>query len=264
MPQSSAHQEQLDAVAQAVDRASTADAATLAQLKTEILGRKAGALTRILRSLAGLPSEQRRAVGARANQLKQQLEEAIAARERALADEARAPKQLDWTMSGRAVWHGAVHPVTAVVDEICDVFRTLGFTRVTGPEAETEDYNFTKLNIGLDHPAADEHDTFYLAPGTLLRTHTSPMQARVMEPGSVAQAPQTDRAVGKAGDHRAHGAGDEADHRAGGHILKGESCPRSAGCGRHELQVAVGKSHDNPRSRSTHGRGTKVCCIAGP
>ena len=181
MPQSSAHREQLDAVAQAVDRASTADAATLAQLKTEILGRKAGTLTLILRSLAGLPSEERRAVGARANQLKQQLEEAIAARERALADEARAPKQLDWTMSGRAVWHGAVHPVTAVVDEICDVFRTLGFTRVTGPEAETEDYNFTKLNIGLDHPAADEHDTFYLAPGTLLRTHTSPMQARVME-----------------------------------------------------------------------------------
>jgi len=68
-----------------------------------------------------------------------------------------------------------------VVDEICDIFRNLGFTRVTGPEAETEDYNFTKLNIPLDHPAADMHDTFYLAPGQLLRTHTSPMQARVME-----------------------------------------------------------------------------------
>jgi phenylalanyl-tRNA synthetase alpha chain len=100
MPQSSTPQEQLDAVAQAVDRASTADAATLAELKTEILGRKAGALTLILRSLAGLPSEERRAIGARANQLKKQLEEAIAVRERALDDAARAPKQLDWTMPG--------------------------------------------------------------------------------------------------------------------------------------------------------------------
>ncbi len=181
MPNSSTPQEQLEAVALAVDRASTVDAAALAQLKTEFLGRKAGRLTLILRSLAALPTEERRAVGARANQLKRQLEEAIAARERALEEEARAPKALDWTMPGRAVWRGAVHPVTAVVDEICEIFRELGFTRVTGPEAETEDYNFTKLNIGLDHPAADEHDTFYLASGTLLRTHTSPVQARVME-----------------------------------------------------------------------------------
>ncbi|UCF40553.1 MAG: phenylalanine--tRNA ligase subunit alpha [Gemmatimonadota bacterium] len=181
MPQTPAHQEQLDAVAHAVDRASRADAATLAQLKTEILGRKAGTLTLILRSLAGLPSEERRAIGARANQLKRALEEAIAQRELALQQEARAPKALDWTMPSRPVWRGAVHPVNAVTDEICEVFRTLGFTRVTGPEAETEDYNFTKLNIGLDHPAADEHDTFYLGPGVLLRTHTSPMQARVME-----------------------------------------------------------------------------------
>jgi phenylalanyl-tRNA synthetase alpha chain len=181
MPPSATHQEQLESVARAVDRASTADAATLAELKTEILGRKAGTLTLILRSLAGIPAEERRAVGARANQLKNQLEEAIARRERALEQEAREPKALDRTMPGRPVWRGAIHPVSAVVDEICEVFRTLGFTRVTGPEAETEDYNFTKLNIGLDHPAADEHDTFYLGPGVLLRTHTSPMQARVME-----------------------------------------------------------------------------------
>jgi len=67
------------------------------------------------------------------------------------------------------------------VDEICDIFRELGFARVVGPEAETEDYNFTKLNIPLDHPAADMHDTFYLKPGVVMRTHTSPVQARVME-----------------------------------------------------------------------------------
>jgi phenylalanyl-tRNA synthetase alpha chain len=84
-------------------------------------------------------------------------------------------------MPGRIGWRGGLHPVQAVVDEICDIFKEIGFTRVGGPEAETEEYNFTKLNMPLDHPAADEHDTFYLRPGVLLRTHTSPMQARVME-----------------------------------------------------------------------------------
>jgi phenylalanyl-tRNA synthetase alpha chain len=84
-------------------------------------------------------------------------------------------------MPGRSVWRGAVHPITAVVDEVCDIFRELGFTRVVGPEAETEAYNFTKLNIALDHPAADMQDTFYLSPGIVLRAHTSPMQARTLE-----------------------------------------------------------------------------------
>jgi phenylalanyl-tRNA synthetase alpha chain len=88
---------------------------------------------------------------------------------------------LDLTLPGRRVWRGALHPVTQVIDEICEIFRELGFTRIIGPEVETEEYNFTKLNIPLDHPAADAHDTFYLSPGILLRTHTSPMQARTME-----------------------------------------------------------------------------------
>jgi phenylalanyl-tRNA synthetase alpha chain len=88
---------------------------------------------------------------------------------------------IDPAMPGRRLWCGAEHPVTQVIDEICDIFRDLGFSRITGPEVETEEYNFTKLNIPLDHPAADAHDTFYLSPGILLRTHTSPMQARTME-----------------------------------------------------------------------------------
>jgi phenylalanyl-tRNA synthetase alpha chain len=71
--------------------------------------------------------------------------------------------------------------VRQVVDEICEIFRDLGFSRVAGPEVETAEYNFAKLNFPLDHPAADMHDTFYLGEGTLLRTHTSPMQARIME-----------------------------------------------------------------------------------
>ncbi len=164
-----------------VHKVATADRATLIELRTELLGRKSGRLTQLLRSLPQLAPEDRREVGARANQIKRQLEAAIAARARELADSGAELADIDGTMPGRPVWRGGVHPVTAVVDEICQIFRLLGFTRVTGPEAETEEYNFTKLNISLDHPAADMQDTFYLGPRTLLRTHTSPMQARTME-----------------------------------------------------------------------------------
>ncbi len=168
-------------VERALARVATADADTLASLRTELLGRKAGKLTHVLRSLASLAPEERKALGARANQLKQQVEQALAAREAELAKAEVRPPATDGTMPGRRVWRGALHPVTAVVDEICEIFRELGFTRVAGPEVETEEYNFTKLNIALDHPAADAQDTFYLGPHLLLRTHTSPMQAHVME-----------------------------------------------------------------------------------
>lgn len=174
-------QEKLENAASAVGEVPTADTTRLAELRTKVLGRKAGLLTDVLRSLGSLPVEQRRSVGARANELKRDLEAAIAERERVLESEAARASEVDWSMPERSVWRGAVHPVTAVVDEICAVFRELGFTRVVGPEAETEEYNFTKLNISLDHPAADMQDTFYLGPGVVLRTHTSPMQARTME-----------------------------------------------------------------------------------
>jgi phenylalanyl-tRNA synthetase alpha chain len=105
----------------------------------------------------------------------------VAAREKELRGASKSRVDADLTMPGRGAWRGAIHPVTGVIDEICEIFRELGFSRVTGPEVETEDYNFTKLNIPLDHPAVDMQDTFYLSPGVLLRTHTSPVQARVME-----------------------------------------------------------------------------------
>jgi phenylalanyl-tRNA synthetase alpha chain len=174
-------EEVLREVERAAARVATADASTLTDLRTELLGRKAGKLTHVLRSLASRSPEERRELGARANQLKQQIEQAIADREAQLARAALKGPRIDGTMPGRPMWRGAVHPVTAVVDEICDIFRELGFTRVVGSEIETEEYNFTKLNISLDHPAADAQDTFYLGPGTLLRTHTSPMQAHIME-----------------------------------------------------------------------------------
>ena len=172
--------EQLAAIVARIGDIAQADARQLDDLKIELLGRKAGALTAVLRALPTLPPEERRAAGQRANQIKQQVEAALEARQAELAAGARGAGD-DLSMPGRPRWRGAVHPVSRTVDEICEIFRELGFARVVGPEAETEAYNFTKLNIPLDHPAADMHDTFYLAPGVLLRTHTSPVQARVME-----------------------------------------------------------------------------------
>lgn len=172
---------ELDAIAQAADGIAAATEDDVRRLKTELLGRKAGRLTHVLRGLSDLSPEERRAIGARANQLRQRIEAAIAARETELAAGGGAAPEFDGTMPGRTRWHGAPHPITQVVDEICEIFRELGFTRVTGAEAETVEYNFTKLNTSLDHPAADEQDTFYLGPDVLLRTHTSPMQARTME-----------------------------------------------------------------------------------
>ena len=173
--------DQLEALAGSLIEVREADAVRLAELKVELLGRKAGKLTQILRAVSGLSPEKRREVGQQANQLKQQIEAALGARQAELANATAGGEARDLTMPGRDAWRGALHPVTAVIDEICDIFREIGFTRVSGPEAETEDYNFTKLNIPLDHPAADMQDTFFLSPGVVLRTHTSPVQARTME-----------------------------------------------------------------------------------
>src|SRR5438132_6726163 len=158
-----------------------ADERRLQDLKTEILGRKAGALTQILGRLPKLDPSSRKEVGAGANALKRDFEAAFAARERELKRAAGGATGLDLTMPGRAVWRGGLHLVTQVVDEICDIFRELGFTRAIGPEAETARYNFFALNFPKDHPALDAQDSFYLGDGVLLRTHTSPVQIRTLE-----------------------------------------------------------------------------------
>jgi phenylalanyl-tRNA synthetase alpha chain len=166
-------------------RAAIAAAATLEQLEAErirLLGRKEGRLTAIMRGLGALPPEARPAAGARANEVKSALSQLLDARQAALeAGSAEQGPRHDLSLPARPGWRGARHPVTLVIDEICDVLKLLGFTRARGPEAETDWYNFTALNTPLDHPAADMHDTFYLAPGLLLRSHTSPVQVRTMQ-----------------------------------------------------------------------------------
>jgi phenylalanyl-tRNA synthetase alpha chain len=152
----------------------------LERLRLELLGRK-GRLTGILRGLGQLPAEERPVVGAEANRIKERLSERIDARAAEFTGGPESGPAEDLTLPGRDRWRGGLHPVTQVVEEICDIFRDLGFARVRGPEVETVDYNFVKLNTPLDHPAADAHDTFYLRDGVVLRTHTSPVQARIME-----------------------------------------------------------------------------------
>lgn len=157
------------------------DAAALESVRVRFLGRKEGRLTAILRRLGELDPEQRPAVGAEANRVKAVVSTLLEARAAELEGaQRRAEPGFDLTLPGRRSWRGALHPITQVIEEVCDVFKGLGFTRVRGPEAETEWHNFTALNTPLDHPAADMQDTFYLAEGLLLRSHTSPVQVRTM------------------------------------------------------------------------------------
>jgi phenylalanyl-tRNA synthetase alpha chain len=159
-----------------------------------VMGRKQGELTLLLKALATLSIDEKRAMGGALNQLKQAFETAFAARRAELTAAAAAAeaRQVDLTMPARQGWTGTQHPVTLVVDEIVEIFRGLGFTVALGPEVETDALNFTMLNFPPDHPAMDMHDTLYLggegggAPAgerLLLRTHTSPVQIRVMQDG---------------------------------------------------------------------------------
>jgi phenylalanyl-tRNA synthetase alpha chain len=144
----------------------------LEALRVRYLGRS-GDLAGMLSRIGQAPAEDRRAIGQAANTAKRRLQEAHASRQTALERaESVGVAQADLTMPGRRAWEGGVHPVTRVIDEILEIFRELGFSKVRGPEAETEWYNFQALNIPLEHPAADMWDTFYLADGVVLRSHT--------------------------------------------------------------------------------------------
>lgn len=152
-----------------------------ADVRTQLVGRKQGRLADLMAQLTTLAPDDRRDAGRAINEAKSAIEQLLAEREAAVAAAARGADALDLTMPSRRTWRGSLHPVTLVIDEICDIFRELGFTIALGPEAETEFYNFAALNFPADHPAMELHDTLYLGQDTLLRTHTSPVQVRTLQ-----------------------------------------------------------------------------------
>jgi len=159
------------------------DLTALDQWRIDYLGRK-GTLTQILRSVGELPPEERPLVGRRANELKEELEEALAAKTEALKREAflrsLEAERVDVTLPGRPVGLGRLHLSTQTLREIYAIFAEMGFQVVESPEVEWDLYNFELLNIPPHHPARDMWDTLYITDKLLLRTHTSPGQIRVM------------------------------------------------------------------------------------
>ena len=160
------------------------DPAALENAKARYLG-KSGALTGQLKALAKLSAAERPAAGVRINEAKAALEQALAKRREALADEKLAAQlateALDVTLPGRGAGTGGVHPLTRTVERSAALFRSLGFEVADGPEIEDDFHNFTALNTPENHPARSMHDTFYVDGGLVLRTHTSPIQVRWME-----------------------------------------------------------------------------------
>ena len=171
---------------------SAAGDAELESWRVAYLGRR-GRLTLLLRQLGSLSVEERRSVGAEANRVKAMLEERFQERNQALKETERArylaEGGIDVTLPGRPVPRGRLHPTTQMVRQILDAFVSMGFSVVEGPEVEWEHYNFDALNIPRDHPARDMWDTLWVdwedptpqGRRMLMRTHTSPMQARIME-----------------------------------------------------------------------------------
>ena len=164
--------------------AAAEDGATLEQLRVDYLGKK-GQITALLKSLGQLSAEERPAAGAQINVVKQELQELIGARKNALESAAvetkLAAETIDVTLPGRDKSTGGIHPVTRTMERMEDFFAAIGFEVVEGPEIEDDYHNFEALNIPAHHPARAMHDTFYVDEHTVLRTHTSPVQVRVME-----------------------------------------------------------------------------------
>ena len=158
----------------------------LDELRVRYLGKK-GEVTAQLKSLGAMEPEQRKAFGQAVNVARDALAQAITARRQALETQALEEKLLrervDVTLPGRGEKRGGLHPVTMAMERAIGIFTKLGFDVATGPEVEDDHYNFEALNFPPHHPARAMHDTFYFGDGRLLRTHTSPVQIRVMEKG---------------------------------------------------------------------------------
>jgi len=165
----------------ALEKADTAEA--VEQLSVRYLGRK-GLVTQYLRNISSLPADERPEAGKKANQVKKRLEKAVKAAKARIAahqESDAAAGGIDVTLPGRPAPRGHLHPITRINRRICDIFVRMGFDIAEGPEVESDYYNFEALNIPKNHPARDMQDTFYISENIVLRTHTSPIQVRMME-----------------------------------------------------------------------------------
>lgn len=174
-------------------------------LRVKFLGKK-GELTAILKQMGGLSPEERPKIGQLVNEAKQELEEIISKKRadiQARAAELKLKSEaIDITLPGKITEPGKLHPLSSVTNDMIDIFRSMGFDVVDGPEVETDHYCFECLNVPADHPARDMQDTFYLGKDLLLRTQTSAAQIRTMEtrkppirvvcPGRVFRADEVD------------------------------------------------------------------------
>jgi len=165
-----------------IDKAGTLQ--ELEDVRVSVVGRNKG-VNEILRGMKDLGPEEKPVIGQAANEVKNVVSEAIDAKKAELAaaesDRRATEEAVDWTLPGRRPPRGRLHPISQITDELIGIFSNLGFQVATGPDIETEYYNFDALNTPEDHPARDSHDTFYVRDGVVLRTHTSPVQMRVMQ-----------------------------------------------------------------------------------
>ncbi len=179
-------QEQLEELkSQTLAKIDAADELSVVEtIRVETLGKK-GPITEVLRGMRDLSAEERPKVGAFANEIRDLLTQAVEERKAALTELALekqlAAETLDVTLPGKQVTQGTRHVLTQIMEEIEDTFVGMGYQIVEGTEIESDHYNFERMNLPKDHPARDMQDTFYISDDVLLRTHTSPVQARTME-----------------------------------------------------------------------------------
>ena len=164
----------------------------LNQIRVDVLGKK-GPITEVLRGMKELSAEERPKVGSYANEIRgavtQAIEEAKTSLEAAALEKALAEESIDVTLPGKQMPQGTRHVLTQIMEEIEDIFVGMGYQVVEGFEVEKDHYNFERMNLPKDHPARDMQDTFYISDEVLIRTHTSPVQARTMEKHDFSKGP---------------------------------------------------------------------------
>lgn len=172
--------------------ANSDDLKNVNDIRVKLLGKK-GPITNVLRGMRDLSAEERPKVGKFANEVRDELQQALedkkSSLEQALMNAKLQSESIDVTLPGTPVAQGQPHVIQQIIDQLVDLFIGMGYEVAVGDEVEQEEYNFEKLNLPKDHPARDMQDTFYITPSVLMRTQTSPMQARLMETHDFSKGP---------------------------------------------------------------------------